>query len=428
MKLSDLIHDEKNKKNLGEKQKSSNTIGTSTCNEMKDTLNFNQVNSSNNSIAGDKANDYNNLNAENKENEECNNKLFSYSSNGYNEAFTKENKEHDYKESKKKYSESSNVSSDSKSEFRKDIGKIYCLSEENSNTVINKEKEKFDLHNHTNDNINIPKESENSYTMNSNYDFPNKLSNDNDISPVDQGEMQNFNSDSDNTKIEVNTDMPVLDNLNIKEQIIYEVNKNLISQNMNGNESHYSISPRELNETKKSHPTRSTNISSTTFSVSPNISYNQEFENLNLNNDDMHNNNCNNYNKIHHKINCKSEVNNNYKNKESKIPEIKPKRKSFYTKRDISRFDFVLNLTTEKPKSHKSNSVANESCSSEEIPEFIFEVVNKKISRYSFFKRFENEYDIPESIFLENQFLNKENNINIDDSWADFIKINLNVA
>ncbi len=166
-------------------------------------------------------------------------------------------------------------------------------------------------------------------------------------------------------------------------------------------------------DSTKSNP-RSSIPSSTSCSVSPNISYNQEIDK------DINN-------QINNLSNLNKEINNN-NNKTTDIPD---KKKSIYTKRDISRFDFVLNnsnnninnnsnkeksLSAEKRTDNYENSKVDD-----EIPEFVFDVLNKKISRFSFFKRFKNEYEISDSIFLEDRKIDK----NKDESWANFIKMNL---
>jgi len=152
-----------------------------------------------------------------------------------------------------------------------------------------------------------------------------------------------------------------------------------------------------LMDTAKSDP-RSSLISTTSCSVSPNISYNQEIENQ------LNNNLINIY------------------NKESKPFEIIEKKKSLYTKRDISRFNFVSNnVKFEEKGNYLSNIYIGFEKNDDEIPEFIFDVVNKKISRFSFFKRFKNEYNISDMIFLENKIIENYK----DKSWADFIKNNM---
>ena len=102
---------------------------------------------------------------------------------------------------------------------------------------------------------------------------------------------------------------------------------------------------------------------------------------------------------------CFQETEINIKTDDNKI-----KRKSIYTKKEISRFDFVMNNSEIK---HNKDNI------SDDIPDFIFDVLNKKISRFTFFKRFEKKYENPDYIFLENL-------IDKDDSWGEFIKMNLN--
>ena len=82
-----------------------------------------------------------------------------------------------------------------------------------------------------------------------------------------------------------------------------------------------------------------------------------------------------------------------------------------------------INIKTDdnkiKRKSIYSEIKHNKDNISDDIPDFIFDVLNKKISRFTFFKRFEKKYENPDYIFLENL-------IDKDDSWGEFIKMNLN--
>jgi len=194
-------------------------------------------------------------------------------------------------------------------------------------------------------------------------------------------------------------------NSNLNSEKIYKFNddKTKMSsdskKNSNQKPKNKKIEQNYFIDSAKSDP-RSSLLSSTSCSVSPNISYNQEIENHTT---------------------CKTIT--NQPQKCNKTPE---KKRSFYSKRNISRFDFVLNnnlINTEDTASRKSSGDYKENENSEaEIPEFVFDVLNKKISRFSFFKRFKNEYDeIPDLIFLENKFLDKTK----DEPWAEFIKKNL---
>jgi hypothetical protein len=234
------------------------------------------------------------------------------------------------------------------------------------------------------------------------------------ISEVNKNYIINNNEENAN-KNNINPNNNTL-NINIITNIKESSSTNNLNNNINDSktpnnnpELHYFL------ESGKSDP-RSSIISTTSCSVSPNISYNQEIENHSSSNN-ISNTNC--------KETCKAS-------------DISEKRRSIYTKRDISRFDFVLNNTSNNQNTNKignENIVSRKSSDNntntnnkeyekpnEEIPEFVFDVLNKKISRFSFFKRFKNEYDIPDSIFLEDSFIDK----NKDESWADFIKMNLN--
>lgn len=81
-----------------------------------------------------------------------------------------------------------------------------------------------------------------------------------------------------------------------------------------------------------------------------------------------------------------------------------------FSKRKISRFDFAQ----ENPESSEINNI------DKEIPDFIFDIIQRKFSRFSFFNRFNNEYNFSDSSLFEN-FLKKEE----DNLWIRDIKDNL---
>ena len=100
-------------------------------------------------------------------------------------------------------------------------------------------------------------------------------------------------------------------------------------------------------------------------------------------------------------ITCTSDNNqNNSGNENNEFKDV-----NIFRKRNKSRFDFVSNCTNQQI----------------EVPEFIYDMLYRKISRYTFFKKFicmkENMYDI--------KFFEKE--LRIDDSWAQFIKSNISL-
>jgi hypothetical protein len=87
--------------------------------------------------------------------------------------------------------------------------------------------------------------------------------------------------------------------------------------------------------------------------------------------------------------------------------------KRFYRPRTISRFDFV-NLKSD------DNISEDTKCSATEIPDFISEMLYKKISSYTFFKKFTCVKDKNKDIdFFEKELKNNNN------SWAQFIKSNV---
>ena len=104
--------------------------------------------------------------------------------------------------------------------------------------------------------------------------------------------------------------------------------------------------------------------------------------------------------------------------------------KRLYSKRDKSRFDFVMSKSETKdvnnikiePKvtSLEINSNTIEDNEYSEVPDYVFNVISKKISRHTFFRKFEKEFEKEdcEYTFFKNQ-------LNSNDSWSKFILANL---
>jgi hypothetical protein len=91
--------------------------------------------------------------------------------------------------------------------------------------------------------------------------------------------------------------------------------------------------------------------------------------------------------------------------------------KKFYRQRSISRFDFVKNKNSDDNASEDTKS------SGTEIPEFVSGMLYKKISTYTFFKKFtcvKNKHSDIE--YFEKELKNNNN------SWAQFIKSNLSTG
>jgi CCR4-NOT transcription complex subunit 4 len=108
-----------------------------------------------------------------------------------------------------------------------------------------------------------------------------------------------------------------------------------------------------------------------------------------------------------------SEINNN--------PIDIKKNSSIYRNREKSRFPFVPTTIPEN-ESHKDSD------ETKPIPEYIFDLINKKVSRYTFFKKFENDFNLDnknDKIYVEESFKKCRHYRN--DSWADFIFTNINL-
>ena len=89
--------------------------------------------------------------------------------------------------------------------------------------------------------------------------------------------------------------------------------------------------------------------------------------------------------------------------------------KKLYRKREESRFAFAkklsCNLNVIKPSDSPRESL---------VPDYVSDVICKKISRHTFFKKFENYFE------KENQdFLFVEKHLKPDDSWSKFIISNM---
>lgn len=103
---------------------------------------------------------------------------------------------------------------------------------------------------------------------------------------------------------------------------------------------------------------------------------------------------------------------------ENKTPELLTpvKSENIYRQRENSRFEFVKSQNSKC----NTNSLSNDT-SSTEVPDFISKMLYKKISRFTFFKKFEigTGNDI---LLFENELKNNNNN-----SWAQFISSNLHL-
>lgn len=95
-------------------------------------------------------------------------------------------------------------------------------------------------------------------------------------------------------------------------------------------------------------------------------------------------------------------------------------KKSIYRNREKSRFPFVSNFESDNTGSNIEIT---------DIPDYVFDVINKKVSRYSFFKKFENQFVLEniknDKIYFEESFMKCGHYRN--DSWTDFIFTNMNI-
>ncbi len=106
--------------------------------------------------------------------------------------------------------------------------------------------------------------------------------------------------------------------------------------------------------------------------------------------------------------------NENYSNSNNNCNPVK-ESKNIYRRRENSRFGFVNN----------SNQSQNESeiLFDNEIPEYVSKIIYKKISSYTFFKKFTCVKDKNRDIlYFENELTGKN-----DDSWVQFLKSNVTI-
>jgi len=96
--------------------------------------------------------------------------------------------------------------------------------------------------------------------------------------------------------------------------------------------------------------------------------------------------------------------------------------KNLFSLRNFSRFDFANGIIN-KANNHKSNKNIREEKTGEnvEIPEFVLELIQKKISRQMFTKKFE----FMEDILYRDDSLQKEHKN--ENHWAEFILENKNI-
>ena len=81
---------------------------------------------------------------------------------------------------------------------------------------------------------------------------------------------------------------------------------------------------------------------------------------------------------------------------------------------------FLVYPNTTTTSSIKNNTTANNSI----IPEYVFDAINKNASRYTFFKKFENEFELEKDrLYIEKALKCRDKN----DSWTDFIFTNVSL-
>jgi hypothetical protein len=151
--------------------------------------------------------------------------------------------------------------------------------------------------------------------------------------------------------------------------------------------------------------------------------YNKSANNVekieNIENSDKNINYCENKsreNSTSHSDDCKNENNsdnnsNSFKNSYDTIKEIK----NIYRRRENSRFGFVNNTF----KSENNSETIFDNI----VPEYVSNIIYKKISSYTFFKKFTCVKDINRDMI----YFEKELNKNHDDSWVQFIKSSVTV-
>ena len=156
---------------------------------------------------------------------------------------------------------------------------------------------------------------------------------------------------------------------------------------------------------------------------------NEEYNNINNINKNNNNNNSikeveedknnNNENTPNSNSNSAESTSTEECEKLSKISEEKKENKRLFSKREYSRFEFAQK--SKEDNLENNNNMKNIEID-KEIPEFIFDIIRKKFSRFSFFNRLNNHYNFSDKFFIE-----KYLNINEEDNkWIKYLKDNLN--
>jgi len=112
---------------------------------------------------------------------------------------------------------------------------------------------------------------------------------------------------------------------------------------------------------------------------------------------------------------------------------LTPPIKKLYRKRDESRFSFAKS-SNNKTDSNKENNIAvikgthqKEVTDEDEdsiVPDYVYDVICKKISRHTFFKKFDKYF-----LEKENQdFMFFEKDLKQNDSWSKFILSNMTIG
>lgn len=114
---------------------------------------------------------------------------------------------------------------------------------------------------------------------------------------------------------------------------------------------------------------------------------------------------------------CKIKINLDITNSPESVCSLKNNANNIniYRKRENSRFGFV-----NKIERNNSDNV----CNILEIPDYVSDILYKKISSYTFFKKFTCVNDVTKDIMNFEKVLNKYKN----DSWVQFIKSNVSIV
>ena len=372
----------------------------------------NSNNSNNNNITTNRTSKSPNANINKKIPNEQNFKKIIFYDNKENDLENKDNKENNL-ENKLTIIDNNIINNDIESDNKyinlKKNDKDFYFIDEKENLIIDCNIKDFKVNNNNNDDINIislnkPQNQLYRKRDKSRFDFANKNNLENNV----DSNIYNNNDKSNNININLHIEKQVAD---IENKIME--NKNNINNCINNNNNYNKENLKNLNISKI--------ILIKDEDLNKNLNKPKKItlnSIVNSNNNKDKNNNKLKIKKIELIENEKEKDNKN--DDHNKIPFQKYKKINLIPNvtntTNITNINNINNIT----KFNKENEKENEN--EELVPDYVSDVIRKKISRHTFFKKFENVFFDENE---DNDYLHFEKELNRNDSWSQFIVSNL---